>query len=382
MRNCFLVGDMNIDLHETSAIGKRYLNSLKMNGCYQGKKEPTCPTPSSKSLLDHIVHNDCLINLEFGVIKNQYYRSLCNLCPFEDNKISIHSFSTNQATRPFVRNGYHKGKYLNYLRHCLELSILEQDVDRLTESLADALITTVNVFTSKEKIKPAKSNKTWFHNDVKKSITRRSFAFNRYNRYRTPSDKINCTNMRNRVCELLQSKKLEYFNDRLTQFLNSPKRVFRELNRLTGRQKKNCNFIIAEDENKLNTDYCPVSHLFNEKFVSISKTLTASILTVPFTTEGLTNNEQSLFFFPTDSLEICKIVRNLKNNKAAGLDGLTAEMLKVSLVVICDRLTYLVNESLSSGVFPKILKAAKFQSLNLGKRTIVRSIDTYQFYQF
>ena len=30
-----------------------------------------------------------------------------------------------------------------------------------------------------------------------------------------------------------------------------------------------------------------------------------------------------------------------------------------SLQVICDRLTYLVNESLSSGVFQKILKASK-----------------------
>ena len=36
-----------------------------------------------------------------------------------------------------------------------------------------------------------------------------------------------------------------------------------------------------------------------------------------------------------------------------------AKLLKVSLDVICDRLTYLVNESLKSGVFPKILEAVK-----------------------
>ena len=28
MSNCFLVNDMNIDLHESSAIGNKYLNSL------------------------------------------------------------------------------------------------------------------------------------------------------------------------------------------------------------------------------------------------------------------------------------------------------------------------------------------------------------------
>ena len=50
LSNCFLVGDMNIDLLETSAIGNMYLYSLKMNGCYQGCKEPTRVTPISKSL--------------------------------------------------------------------------------------------------------------------------------------------------------------------------------------------------------------------------------------------------------------------------------------------------------------------------------------------
>ena len=60
MSNCFPVGDVNIDLFETSVIGNKYLNSLKMDGCYQGIKHPSRVTPTSKSLLDHIVHNDCL----------------------------------------------------------------------------------------------------------------------------------------------------------------------------------------------------------------------------------------------------------------------------------------------------------------------------------
>ena len=190
--------------------------------------------------------------------------------------------------------------------------------------------------------------KTWFDKDVKKGIIRRNFAFNRYNRYCTPPNKTKYTKMRNRVGELLRSNKREYFNDRRTRFLNSPIRFSNELIRHTDSQKKN---------GKLH-DFCRTD-LFNEKFVSVSKTLAASIPTVPFTTEGLTNNGKSLFFYPTDSLEISKNVANLRNHKAAVLDGLTAEISKVSFVVICDRLTYLVNESLSSGFFPTILKAAK-----------------------
>ena len=63
---------MNIDQLETSAIGNKYLNSLKMIRCYQGEKEPTRVTTTPKSPLDHIVRNDCLSNLEFGVIKTNF----------------------------------------------------------------------------------------------------------------------------------------------------------------------------------------------------------------------------------------------------------------------------------------------------------------------
>ena len=107
---------------------------------------------------------------------------------------------------------------------------------------------------SNKYIKLAILNIRWFDKDVKKNVLRRNFAYNRHNGYRIPSNKTNYTKMKNRVCELLRSKKREYFNDRLTRILNSPKRFFNELNWLTCRQKKNCNFKIADNENKLKTD--------------------------------------------------------------------------------------------------------------------------------
>ena len=97
--------------------------------------------------------------------------------------------------------------------------------------------------------------------------------------------------------------------------------------------------------------------------------LAASILTVAFTTDELANNEKSHFPHPTDSLEFSKNVRNLENHKAAGLDGLNAEILWVRLDVISDRETYIVNELLSSGVFPKSLRTAKmFKIFKSGKK--------------
>ena len=59
-------------------------------------------------------------------------------------------------------------KSLSYLGHSLELSILEKDVDRLTERVADTLTTAVNVFRFKEKCS-LQHKKTCFDKDVKKA---------------------------------------------------------------------------------------------------------------------------------------------------------------------------------------------------------------------
>ena len=61
---------------------------------------------------------------------------------------------------PFLRNEYHKEQNLNYLRHSLEVSNLDQETYRLTENLVDALTTAVDVITFKEQIQLTKSNKT------------------------------------------------------------------------------------------------------------------------------------------------------------------------------------------------------------------------------
>ena len=77
------------------------------------------------------------------------------------------------------------------------------------------------------------------------------------------------------------------------------------------------------------------------------------------------------FFYPADGTEISRIIKNLKNHKSPGLDGLTAEILKVSHDVIVEKLTHLVNESLKSGTFPQVLKAARVVPIYIsGKKSI------------
>ena len=169
----------------------------------------------------------------------------------------------------------------------------------------------------------------------------------------------------------LRKSKREYYDSRLNGLINNPKCFYKELNKFTGKATKNSNFVIKNDKNELITDDVDVAESFNKNFVSISKILAASIDNIPFTTHGIKTNEKSLFFYPADGTEISRIITNLKNHKSPGLDGLTAEILKKSHDVIVEKLSHLVNESLKSGTFPQVLKAASVVPIyKSGKKSI------------
>ena len=87
------------------------------------------------------------------------------------NKISLNPFVYNKQGQQchFIEMGIIR-ENLKQLRAFVELSNLAQDVDRLTESLADALTYSRQRFHFQPKHKAGKIKNTWFDKEVNKSI--------------------------------------------------------------------------------------------------------------------------------------------------------------------------------------------------------------------
>ena len=66
------------------------------------------------------------------------------------------------------------------------------------------------------------------------------------------------------------------------------------------------------------------------------------------------------------STEVELIVKTLKGKSASGFDQIHTKALKAVLTSILEPLTYLINLSLRSGVFPSILKKARIIPLHKG----------------
>ena len=66
-----------------------------------------------------------------------------------------------------------------------------------------------------------------------------------------------------------------------------------------------------------------------------------------------------LNFKPVEEADVIKIIDNLSSKNSCGIDKITTKLLKTITQYITKSITFIINQSLSSGIFPEKLKIAK-----------------------
>ena len=94
------------------------------------------------------------------------------------------------------------------------------------------------------------------------------------------------------------------------------------------------------------------------------------------------SNPRSRLDLPSVTPEfVDKEIRNMSTSKATGLDNVSCKILKLGRPAIVSSLTYLINFSLSNGVFPSAWKEAKVFPLHKGGDVDSRTItDPFLYY--
>lgn len=75
---------------------------------------------------------------------------------------------------------------------------------------------------------------------------------------------------------------------------------------------------------------------------------------------------ETIFLRPTDPIEVVEVIRKLKRNVAAGIDEITANVIIHVAHEISEVLAYLLNLTLSDGIFPEELKIARVTPIHKG----------------
>ena len=213
----------------------------------------------------------------------------------------------------------------------------------------------------------------WITNDIKNLMNTRDRFKRKAILTNNENDWLNFRTTRNKVNIKLRNAKKDYYSSKIAGQKCNPKKAWKSINNLLGRQNKPT--VVNEltvGNNKLT---CPedIAEGFNEYFSNIGPDLSSRIDSSNYNFETYIKNAKSEFaaFQPVTVNQISHLLHGLSGNKATGIDKISCKIIKLAAPVISDSLTLIFNQAITLSSFPDEWKIARVVPLyKNGQRSI------------
>ena len=357
-KEIILLGDFNKNLlNENKDI--EWENFVTSLGFSQMVCEPTRETATSSTLIDHIYTNFdeniahvhvCKISISdhYAVFGN---RKLNNCA-----KSNTHQTITYRSFKNFDEN-----RFISDLYEVPWETIEHFDnINEIVEVWNYMFLEVVN------KHAPLKSHRIkqkyqpdWLSPQILDCIKERDKckASGKIDEYRA---------LRNRVSMLIDSAKKETYQTKIEEGKDDPRSIWKLFKQFGARKKgtsKVNNFEIKIDNDIITSDQ-DIANIFNDYFVNIPSKLKEPIQPSDFTLlQDFVNskvNDDTNFVIPYINYSfVNNYLVNMDASKATGLDSIGPRLLKMAPNVLVPSITFMINKSIETGVFPSTWKNAK-----------------------
>ena len=162
--------------------------------------------------------------------------------------------------------------------------------------------------------------------------------------------------------KIIRDTQREYYKSLIKQYSNNCIGLWKTLGGIISKKNKQTKINKLKLDNKITNDPVQIANAVNDFFTNIGPNLANK-----FENSRLTNFKkfmgksckQSMYMHKTNSTEIEKLISNLDCKKSPGFDELSAKFLKLCAPHISETLANIFNISISSGVYPDLLKTAR-----------------------
>ena len=339
-----IFGDFNIDTLVDDTDSRKYTNLLKAFGFEIQNSLPTRITIHSKSCIDHIITQRN--NIQTNTIKttiSDHFTVMADFCVKTESYSNTHSYTFRNLRNLKNENAVN---FLFFLNH--ELGKMNETalIDDKVEYLAKTIMRCVDKYAPERKMNKLTSNQSWITNEIKNLITKRDALFQKWILSPTEENHKAYKTIRNKVTQIIRTGKKQANYDALGKN-PSPKKIYATL-----KSKK------RQSESK----FAPDADAINEYFAKIGSVLAAEIKPIDNKIK-IDRVKDSMVTNPTNSQEVTKILKHLKNKKSSGHDGISNEILKCCSPVIEPILAKIFNEMVESSIYPDWMKLAKITPL-------------------
>ena len=208
------------------------------------------------------------------------------------------------------------------------------------------------------------NGKPWLTEGMKNYIKYKNKLYIKYKKEPNSFNQRTFTVFLSNLNKILRKSERDYYDNLLTEYKSYLRNMWSVINEIINKRKHKpmtSKFVVGDREIY---DSIGIAEHFNNFFTNVAKNLAAKI---PDTTKEATSyiehsNINYIFLGEVSSDEISKVINCLKDT-SSGWDDLNSKIVKSTSRFYIAPLTYLINLSLTQGVFPKELKIAKVISI-------------------
>ena len=352
-------GDFNIDLLSKNSNAQDFLTIIETNSFQHLINKPTRQSIQTSTCIDNfIVNNNASVNSSgvieldlsdhFGIFVDLNIREIKNVnnkrkCFYgrprsEANNVKFLNVMLNEKWTQIYNSQDTNSKYNNFI------NIFSENMNMCfpTKKISIKLAKKSPWYT--QKLRKLNSIKYSLHK-IKKGNTSFKNIYNKFSAFYTKS---------------IKTAKRRYYQELFQKNKNNPRKTWKSLNELAGRNNNTLEKPMQLKDKHLITDPKSVAEHINNHFCNIGTSLGLDNLPPsPSTNEPVNAPTKSFALFPVTETEVINSIMKLKPNKSPGYDDITSELLKLTINHTSKVLQHIFNSSFESGIFPSRMKIAK-----------------------
>ena len=222
----------------------------------------------------------------------------------------------------------------------------------------------------------------WLNNDVKSLMNARDKLLRKSRRTKANSESSQYKSKRNEVNAAVRKAKSTYYKNLLNENSTDANKFWKTLKSIYPTKNRDKTSLRSFDiGGEKTTDPSQIANAFCTFFTQVIASLKSKAIPLrnfawknPSPMQMRTNSKFS--FRKVSQLEVMKQLKSIKRSKSTGIDDLPPNMLKDAAPAISAPLTYLINQSLETGLFPTAWKAAKI--IPIHKSGSYSNLDNYR----
>lgn len=358
-KETLLAGDINCDL----AINTNDPISSPVKFLYESYQfsqlitENTRVTHQSSTLLDHFITNEPQNISASGVIE----------IGISDHYLiyGVRKFPTFRGNPKYIENRNMKNYDANLFKHDLknvnwDLLWISDDPNDMVYTWENLFLEVLDIHAPLRKRRVRNKPSPWLTPEIRKLMYHRDYLKKKYVKNGSNALFDAYKLARNKVNAAIKKAKQDYVLTEVTNCEGDTRRSWRAINLLLGRKSKISGITELRTAESVLTDSKHISNAFNDHFSAVGVKVAETVQSTSISPESYVKPSTSQFQFT--SIPVSKVqtlLSKLLTNKACGIDGISAKLLKDASSVISFPLTCIFNKSLSSGIFPDSWKTAK-----------------------